>query len=65
VLLCQNASWLSQVDALVIECHEGFGRDKLNEIAREHGFGEARLLPGGLYLLVRPTNNSGNSWLKS
>lgn len=47
-----NCDWLNFVDAVCIECHEGFGKADLEELAQQYGFSKPQLLPG-IWLLVR------------
>jgi FkbM family methyltransferase len=51
VLLRENAEWLSKVDALCLECHEGFGRPALEEIGRGFGFGPTRNANGIVFMI--------------
>ena len=37
-LLTQNCEWLRCVDALCVECHEGFGEKELNQVAEKFHF---------------------------
>lgn len=52
ILLKERCEWLSLVDAMCIECHEGFGESELQEIASKWGFNPPELLPG-TWLLIR------------
>jgi FkbM family methyltransferase len=52
VLLKEKCDWLSGVDAMCIECHEGYGEKDLRALAETYGFQPPRLLPG-TWLLVR------------
>jgi FkbM family methyltransferase len=52
VLLRQRSEWLSRVDAMRIECHEGFGERDLRDLASDYGFHAPERLPG-TWLLVR------------
>jgi len=52
VLLSRNASWLSRVDAIGIECHEGFDERDLQNLAHRFGFDAPQRLPG-IWLLTR------------
>lgn len=52
ILLQQKCDWLGLVDAICIECHEGFGDVELATIARKHGFSAPKKLPGA-HLLIR------------
>ncbi len=61
ILFKQRSEWLAKVDALCIECHEGFGLDDLRAVAQEFGFCEPRRLPG-TWLLVRPTLSASSDW---
>lgn len=51
VLLRQNNEWLQTVDALCIECHEGFGEEDLRAIANTRGWRVQAL--AGTWLLTR------------
>jgi FkbM family methyltransferase len=52
MLLRANCEWLLKVDALCIECHDGFSLDDLGEVAKIYGFCAPIVLPG-LFLLLR------------
>lgn len=52
VLLKENCEWLASVDAMCIECHEGFGELDLQAVAKQYGFASPQLLPG-TWLLVK------------
>lgn len=52
-LFAGDCDWLSAVDAMCIECHEGFGEDDLRRLASRYGFLPPTLLPG-IWLLSRP-----------
>ncbi|MBE9250757.1 FkbM family methyltransferase [Dolichospermum sp. LEGE 00240] len=52
VLLKDNCDWLSLVDAICIECHEGYGEADLQYLAKSWGFSSPQLLPG-TWLLLR------------
>lgn len=52
VLLRKNCGWLDRVDAICIECHEGFGKADLCEVAAKYGFLPPMDLPG-ISLLIR------------
>lgn len=52
-LFAAEPEWLRLVDAMCIECHDGFGRADLDDIAERFGFGRPVQLPG-IWLLVRP-----------
>jgi FkbM family methyltransferase len=52
ILLRQRSEWLCRVDAMCIECHEGFGERDLCDLASTYGFHAPELLPG-TWLLVR------------
>jgi len=41
-----NREWLRLVDAMCLECHEGFGQHDLERISEDYGFGRPRRLPG-------------------
>jgi FkbM family methyltransferase len=58
LLLGQNCEWLYRVDAICIECHEGFGLEDLKQVAKRYGFKAPVALPG-LHLLTRPNPSSG------
>lgn len=50
VLFAGDCSWMSCVDAMCIECHDGFGDEDLRRLARKHGFLDAVRLPGTWFL---------------
>jgi FkbM family methyltransferase len=52
VLLKENCEWLTRVDAMCIECHEGFGESDLQTLAERWGFAPPQPLPG-TWLLTR------------
>jgi FkbM family methyltransferase len=52
VLLSENCDWLARVDAICIECHEGYSERDLKAVADRYGFTLPQLLPG-TWLLVR------------
>ena len=52
ILLKEQCNWLSLVDAICIECHEGYGEADLQVLAKEWGFSSPQLLPG-IWLLLR------------
>lgn len=52
ILLKQQCEWLRLVDAMCIECHEGYGFSDLSALASEYGFDPPRQLRGTA-LLVR------------
>jgi FkbM family methyltransferase len=52
-LLRPPCDWLHQVDALCIECHDGFGEYQLKNLAQRYGFRVPQALPGGIWLLHR------------
>jgi FkbM family methyltransferase len=52
VLLSQNASWLSLVDSICIECHDDFGPNDLRQLAERFGFLPPECLRG-IWLLRR------------
>ena len=52
ILLKEQCNWLSLVDAICIECHEGYGEADLQVLAKEWGFSSPQLLPG-TWLLLR------------
>lgn len=54
ILLQNKCEWLSCIDSICIECHEGFGVAELKTIAAKYGFFPPEKLPGA-YLLVRAT----------
>lgn len=51
-LLSHCESWIHLVDAMCIECHEGFGQTELRDFARQSGFHPPKQLPG-IWLLKR------------
>lgn len=52
VLFSTHCEWLHLVDAMCIECHEGFGESDLRSLAARFGFLDPVLLPG-IWLLTR------------
>lgn len=54
-LFAAHCDWLNLVDAVCIECHEGFGESDLREIAARYGFERPKLLPG-IWLLQRSSD---------
>ncbi len=53
-LLGGNCDWLHRVDAICIECHEGFGEADLQRLARQFGFAPPVFLPGVWFLTRTP-----------
>lgn len=51
-LLADCASWIDRVDAICIECHDGFGEAQLGDFASRWGFRPPHALPG-IWLLTR------------
>ena len=49
-LFSAGCDWLNRVDAMCIECHEGFGESDLVKIATRYGFDRPRQLPGIWFL---------------
>ncbi len=49
-LLARNCDWLNRVDAMCIECHDGFSEADLAVWAREFGFAEPQRLPGTWFM---------------
>lgn len=56
-LLSNCESWMHVVDAMCIECHEGFGEVELRALARRFGFDPPEPLPG-IWLMQRPRATS-------
>jgi FkbM family methyltransferase len=52
VLFSKHCDWLSRVEAICIECHEGFGGTDLDKLAQKYDFAAPRKLPG-IWLLTR------------
>ncbi len=52
VLLKERCEWLTYVDAICIECHEGYGSCDLQDLAEHWGFAPPQRLPG-TWLLIR------------
>lgn len=52
ILLRENPQWLTKVNALCIECHEGFTAEDLRIVAGSYGFDPPRRLAGA-WLVVR------------
>ena len=55
VLLKEGCDWLKYVDALCIECHEGYGEEDLILLSQKYGFSLPQKLPG-TWLLTRKVN---------
>jgi hypothetical protein len=53
ILFRDKCPWLSEVDAMFIECHEGFGEADLERIALAHGFEPPVKLPGIWFLNLK------------
>jgi|SRR6185369_1967522 len=53
VLLAANCDWLNRVDAMCIECHDGFGAADLAQLSARYGFEPPRQLPG-IWFMARP-----------
>ena len=56
ILLRDNCDWLSLVDAMCIECHEGYDESDLNILSKDYGFNPPLRL-AGTWLLVSNTFN--------
>lgn len=52
ILLKERCEWLTCVDAICIECHEGYDESDLCVLAKRWGFAPPQQLPG-TWLLVR------------
>jgi FkbM family methyltransferase len=52
ILLKERCDWLALVDAMCIECHEGYDEGDLREVADRYGFENPKGLPG-IWLLTR------------
>ena len=52
VLFSGACEWLDRVDAMCIECHDGFGEEDLRGLARQFEFAAVRRLPG-IWLVTR------------
>jgi hypothetical protein len=52
ILLQANCEWLSRVNAICIECHEGYGESQLQALAKQWEFSLPQQLPG-TWLLIR------------
>lgn len=50
VLFADDCPWLACVDAMCIECHEGFDDEDLKRLAQKHDFREPIRLPGTWFL---------------
>lgn len=57
VLFSAQCEWLTLVDAMCIECHDGFGEKDLCRVALRFGFSFVHQLPG-IWLLAREANKS-------
>lgn len=58
ILLRKNCGWLDKVDAICIECHEGFGEKELCEVVAGHGFHQPQQL-SGTWLMLRKESAIG------
>ncbi len=58
ILLREHAEWLHCVDAICIECHEGFSVEKLAEVTGRWGFAPPRRERGTLLLIRKETSPS-------
>jgi len=52
ILLKEHCEWLTLVDAMCVECHEGYSQSDLLALAEQWGFAPPQQLPG-TWLLVR------------
>jgi FkbM family methyltransferase len=52
ILLRENCEWLNFVDAMCIECHEGYGESELYALAKNWGFNSPQQLTG-IWVLTR------------
>ena len=54
VLLRERCDWMERVDAMCIECHEGYGVEDLFALAKRFGFAPPRTLAGTTLLTREP-----------
>jgi len=62
ILLKENCEWLNTVDAMCIECHEGYGELDLYKLAKNWGFTYLKQLPG-TWLLIRWQPNKNSAYI--
>lgn len=60
VLLRERCDWLQRVDAMCIECHEGYGEDDLRKLAEQFGFLKPETLAGTILLRRDPPSRGYN-----
>jgi FkbM family methyltransferase len=53
VLLNEKCDWLQLVDAMCIECHQGYSEDDLKGMAAKYRFEQPKRLPGVWLVLLR------------
>jgi FkbM family methyltransferase len=56
-LLAADCDWLARVDAMCIECHDGFGDADLRILSKRFGFCEPQRLPG-IWFMQRPASDA-------
>ncbi len=54
VLLRERCEWMERVDAMCIECHQGYGEADLVTLAKRFGFSPPRALEGTILLTREP-----------
>jgi FkbM family methyltransferase len=57
-LFAADCHWLARVDAMCIECHDGFADADLQMLAKRFGFCEPQRLPG-TWFMQRPATGTG------
>ena len=56
ILLKEKCDWLHSVDALCLECHDGYGESDLKALASDYGFAPPREFRG-IWLLIRESDS--------
>ena len=59
-LFAGDCAWLYRVDAMCIECHEGFEQAELWRLAKRFGFAPPQRLPG-TWFMSRSATHANNS----
>jgi FkbM family methyltransferase len=60
ILLKERCDWLNSVDALCLECHEGYGESDLKALALDYGFAPPQEFRG-IWLLIRESDRLTHS----
>ncbi len=58
VLLRDHCEWLKQVDAMCIECHDGYGEQELSTLAKRFGFSPPQRLEGTILMVRDPAETA-------